>query len=341
MFDYAISQYERRRISKRTLSALIASFLIHLLGIIILINNPSLLQGGKLYQFRAMPLIQYIYSLRFQEDKEDDWRMVTLLKKSEPMTAPSIATIKKYLNDLNRKGPGAGLSTVRISLANEQNAATATPTPKTNQEMKDPRPTSLAQEAAGTTQNPSDTATNTPGSETDAQKNLSASEKGSINNLVPGKEGTNTAKTETAGNTAPRSIPNSIQPEASIPKSIDNSARVFENEKKAIQSEGSGLFGTKGFPLGDYVRIITERIKGNWYIPSNIKNTQGRTTVIFYIDKNGRFTDARIVNRSGSNSLDLAALNAVLESDPFPPLPKGFPGDHVGAKFVFSYNESQ
>ncbi len=76
-------------------------------------------------------------------------------------------------------------------------------------------------------------------------------------------------------------------------------------------------------------------------IPSNLRNSQGRTTVIFYIDREGRFNNAHIVTSSGSSSLDLAALNAVIESNPFPPLPKGFPGDHVGAKFVFSYNERQ
>jgi outer membrane biosynthesis protein TonB len=51
--------------------------------------------------------------------------------------------------------------------------------------------------------------------------------------------------------------------------------------------------------------------------------------------------DARIVVPSGSNSLDLAALSAIVGSNPFPPLPEGFPADRVGAKFVFSYNEPQ
>jgi TonB family protein len=72
-----------------------------------------------------------------------------------------------------------------------------------------------------------------------------------------------------------------------------------------------------------------------------LRSSQGRTTVIFYIDREGRFTNLHIVTPSGSNSLDLAALNAVMESNPFPPLPRGFPGVRVGAKFVFSYNERQ
>ncbi len=155
---------------------------------------------------------------------------------------------------------------------------------------------------------------------------------------------------ETAGMVAPTSIPKDVPGTAPVPDlsktpgpapAKNTQPQVFENQQKAIQSEGTGFFDTRGFPLGDYASSIIERVKGNWFIPSNLRNSQGRTTVIFFIDKDGRFTDARIVTSSGSSSLDLAALNAIIGSNPFPPLPKGFPGEHVGAKFVFSYNERQ
>ncbi len=96
-----------------------------------------------------------------------------------------------------------------------------------------------------------------------------------------------------------------------------------------------------GFPLNEYANLIKERIKGNWFIPSNLKNSQGHTTIVFYIGKDGRFSNARIEPSasSGNTSLDLAALKAIMDSNPFPPLPKGFPRDRIGAKFVLSYNE--
>jgi protein TonB len=149
-----------------------------------------------------------------------------------------------------------------------------------------------------------------------------------------------------AENAAPTAIPSakpgadstSLQRDRSGP---EPAARIFENEQQALRSPEGGLFDTKGFPLGEYANLIIERIKGKWFIPSNLRNAQGHTTVVFFIDRDGRFTDARIVMSSGSNSLDLAALNAVMSSNPFPPLPKGFPGERVGAKFIFSYNEPQ
>jgi len=151
---------------------------------------------------------------------------------------------------------------------------------------------------------------------------------------------------------APKKIPEAISPPErppqtalaktpEVPPAANSTSQIFEDQEKALRSEGSGLFDTKGFPLGDYASAIIERVKGHWLIPSNLRNSKGRTTVIFYIAKNGNYTDARIVASSGSNSLDLAALNAIIGSNPFPPLPTGFPGNQVGAKFVFSYNERQ
>ena len=47
--------------------------------------------------------------------------------------------------------------------------------------------------------------------------------------------------------------------------------------------------------MGDYVTVITNCIKGKWEIPSNLRHSQGHTTIVFYIAKDGRFTGVRIV----------------------------------------------
>jgi TonB family protein len=125
------------------------------------------------------------------------------------------------------------------------------------------------------------------------------------------------------------------------PPQVKEEPKTFENEQQAIKTEGSGLFDTKGFPLGDYARLIIDRIKGNWSIPSNLRNSQGRSTLVFFIEKDGKVWNLRLVGSSGNSSLDSAAQQAVWVSGPFPPLPTGFPGKQVGAKFVFSYNERQ
>ncbi len=117
--------------------------------------------------------------------------------------------------------------------------------------------------------------------------------------------------------------------------------QVFDNEESALRSEGSGFFDTKGFELSDYSQFVIDRIKQNWMIPAAVRHGSGRSTVVFYIEKDGQISRMRIVSPSGVALLDRAALNSILESLPFPPLPSRFPGEHVGAKLVFSYNEGQ
>jgi TonB family protein len=103
--------------------------------------------------------------------------------------------------------------------------------------------------------------------------------------------------------------------------------------------QGGIIFDNKGFNLDEFERLIEERIKGNWEIPSNLRDSRGSTTILFYITRDGRYSDAKIEVSSGNMSLDIAALYAVTRSNPFPPLPQGFPADRVGARFVFAYNE--
>jgi len=276
----------------------------------------------------------------------DNWRTVTVVRTS-PMMTPSAATLKKHLYDWDRKEKEGGVPPVQVRWGTEQEAAlreTSVPVPRVQQdgeELKLPHPIPEAAEAPTFTGEES----GKPGSSASGfpieaiRTDSSAGNGATVYLPPPGTAPAPPAETSAAASTAPASIPKPPA-EAALVRS-EPATKVFENEQKAIHSEGSGLFDTKGFPLGEYANQIIERIKGNWLIPSHLRNSQGRTTVVFFIDRNGRFADARIVLSSGSDSLDLAALNAVIVSNPFPPLPKGFPGDHIGAKFIFSYNEHQ
>jgi TonB family protein len=340
MFEFAISQNERRRPTKRRIASWIASCLAHAFLIIILIENPGLLHGGKYHRFRGI-LSTALFERSTSESVSND-RLVTLLR---PMTAPSAETLKKYIYDWNKKGEGPPPVRVRwkenLETSGDEKAA---PMPKVK-ESKSPEIKIPANEVAGSVQGNADSS---PDGSSSGSSAVTVQSEAAKKNTIPLPPPSPSGKTDLAANAAPASIPNT-KPSAgaSTEKKSANSpdaVKVFDNEQQALRKEGTGFFDVpKGFPLGDYANIIIERIKGKWFIPSNLKNSQGHTTVVFFIDKDGRFTDARIIASasSGNNSLDLAALNAIIESDPFPPLPKGFPGDHIGAKFVFSYNEPQ
>lgn len=336
MFEYAISQNQRQKPTNKILASCVASLAIHITLLVLLVQFPQLLQGGMLSRFRVIALITQGLTQKTSDD-EDEWRTVTVLRPQSRMQAPSVEQLKKLIYDWEKQGAGKGAPPIRVRWGDEQKAALNTPPPpKIKQESKTPVLQFPAAELASTTpgsateiQSPAGKSPdNAPGSPVAVRVESAAGKKDTLTLPPPGSP----AKSETAANAPPRSVPEGIKQPAQI-------YRVFEDEQKAIRSPESGFFDTKGFPLGEYANLIKERIKGKWNIPSHLQSFQGHTTVVFYIDKNGRYGNARIVKSSGSNSFDIAALMAVIESDPFPPLPKGFPGNHIGAKFVLSWNE--
>ena len=116
--------------------------------------------------------------------------------------------------------------------------------------------------------------------------------------------------------------------------------RPGSDEQQATRRQGIAFFDHKGFPLGEYANLIKDRIYGQWFIPSNLRNSQGHTTVVFFIDKDGRYTDGASSHRQATIS-EFGSPERHYNSNPFPPLPQGFPGDHVGVRYIFSYNEPQ
>jgi TonB family protein len=336
MFDYAISKNQRHKPTGRILASFVVSSVLHILLIITLIQFPQLLQGGMFSRFRIFALISERLAPKTTDD-ENNWRTVAVLRPQSKMESPTAEQLKKLLYDWHKKGTEKGNPPIQIRWGNEQKAALNTPPPpRIRPEPKAPEPPPPSSESAGMTPGsaaeiPSAAAKSTEttsGSPLAVRVDSSAGKKEAINLPPPGPP----PKSDTAENKAPSSIPDGVKQPA-------ENYKVFENEQQAVRSSESGFFGTKGFPLGEYANLIKERIKGKWNIPSQLQSFQGHTTVIFYIDRNGRYGNARIVTSSGSRSFDSAALLAVIESDPFPPLPKGFPGNHIGAKFVLSWNE--
>jgi len=338
IFEFAIAQQRRRPLSRRFYAAVGVSLLCHFLAVVILIEYPQLL-GSGLRTWLRLP----VFSTK-TVTREPAWRMAALLGKGG-MEMPPADVLKKNTYDWNAHREGTPAPTIRLKWGGEladRKEDKPTPVVKPAQATEEPKPPEVASTAPKQGEQPANPP-GTPGGD--------VAGKGVVVPLPPPvaeprqipKKAADTAAMVTPGGTPGPDKPGSTPVTAAKPGAQGKPpAQVFENEQKAIQSEGTGFFGVpKGYPIGEYAELIIERIKGNWFIPSNLRRSQGRTTVVFFIEKDGRYSNAHIVTPSGSSSLDLAALNAIIGSDPFPPLPKGFPGDRVGAKFVFAYNEHQ
>jgi len=328
MFEFAIQQHQKHKPSPRRIAAFATSCAIHVMLLLVLIEYPQLLDTGISRWFRAQ--------MRVYPAPAKEWRPVAILSSNEAMELPPAEVLSKVIYDWEAaKGEGKQ-PPIRVSWSAQQLAALrereeAAPPSKPVPGMEEPKPVPPDVAAA----DPAAAPEVTPGSEAGKGK------AGLVYLPPPRPPAPPKAIPEKAAEVPSLPAPEEPAPKKESPAAAarKSDAQVFSDRQAAIRSQESGLFDTKGFPMGDYATLVIEKVRSNWSIPSNLRNSQGSTTIVFYIHKDGHFMDARIVVPSGSNSLDLAALSAIIGSNPFPPLPTGFPADRVGAKFVFSYNE--
>jgi TonB family protein len=83
---------------------------------------------------------------------------------------------------------------------------------------------------------------------------------------------------------------------------------------------------TQEFQFPPYLSIVRDKVERNWNPPPGAKGA--KVKVVFRVLRSGRLGEAKLQEASGNSYFDRAAMRAILESDPFPPLPEGFFKDY-------------
>jgi len=121
-----------------------------------------------------------------------------------------------------------------------------------------------------------------------------------------------------------------------------DSAAQFRNYDPNFSTEAPLILSdTRGVDFGPYLARVVFNVRRNWYsmIPVAARLGQkGRVAIIFEILKDGSVPELRLVGSSGSDPLDRAAVGSIRASNPFPPLPEEFTGNHLVLQFIFLYN---
>jgi len=111
------------------------------------------------------------------------------------------------------------------------------------------------------------------------------------------------------------------------------------NPDGGFVDSGPVSFDTKWYDWGAYAAEMVRRIKLHWDIPELARlGWKGSLTVRFYIMADGTVGDAKIIRYSGIPPFDNAALQAILKSSPFRPLPEVLHEDREGVTVTFFYN---
>jgi outer membrane biosynthesis protein TonB len=114
------------------------------------------------------------------------------------------------------------------------------------------------------------------------------------------------------------------------------------NGAKALD-QAEVLTDTMGWDPSAYLARITQVVRQNWYsiLPDSVKYPlykQGKLSIEFVILKDGKVSGMIYHTSSGDVALDRAAWGSITASNPFPPLPKEFPGQILGLRFYYFYN---
>lgn len=100
------------------------------------------------------------------------------------------------------------------------------------------------------------------------------------------------------------------------------------------------LSDTMGVDFGPYLSRVLHDVKLNWYqlIPESASMKKGKVVLQFAIMKDGSVRGLEIVSPSGDIALDRPAFGSITASNPFPPLPREFPGPYLLLRFSYYYN---
>jgi TonB family protein len=101
----------------------------------------------------------------------------------------------------------------------------------------------------------------------------------------------------------------------------------------AIPVGGTGAVVEGDFPYTIYIDRMNTLIGQHWFRPQAAAGIT--TTVKFVIGRDGTVRDAAIESESGNGLFDRAALRAVMEASPLPPLPFGYSGTYLNVHLTF------
>jgi TonB family protein len=125
-------------------------------------------------------------------------------------------------------------------------------------------------------------------------------------------------------------------------------AQKYASKDSMVNLQGGGdqdfapaiQFDTKGVEFGPWLRRFIAQIRRNWFIPMAAMSLRGHVAITFYVGKDGRITELKVLRPSGIDAFNNSAFNALAASNPTQPLPSEYPDDRAFFTITFYFNET-
>lgn len=89
------------------------------------------------------------------------------------------------------------------------------------------------------------------------------------------------------------------------------------------------------FPHAWYLRQILQKVEDSWARQAKVAEPEQKPLVYVEIQRDGSIKPPKIERSSGNEFYDLAALRAIADASPFPPLPDAWPRPSLRVLFRF------
>lgn len=110
----------------------------------------------------------------------------------------------------------------------------------------------------------------------------------------------------------------------------------FQNSQN---SNYGGSNPSQNSDFGPYMKRMQDKIKANWRPP--VKEMDAQIVVKYRIMRDGTLDSYGILQSSGAQDLDNAAIDALRSASPFEPLPASFNKESILVQFTFDYQKPQ
>jgi TonB family protein len=131
-----------------------------------------------------------------------------------------------------------------------------------------------------------------------------------------------------------------LKPKKEVPTTELNRVEGAEPSSDEAQPPVTGdmALDVADFPFAYYIASMKRKIATYWSVPAGSR-TSLSCRVYFRVDRDGGIQSPAVEESSGSFLFDQAALRAVVESSPLPPLPREFTDNYLGVHFSFAFEK--
>jgi periplasmic protein TonB len=114
------------------------------------------------------------------------------------------------------------------------------------------------------------------------------------------------------------------------------SAATLGQATGSIAGQGALTLNATDFPYAWYLRQVLQKVEERWQTQSRANEPTQKPRIYVEIRRDGSIAPPRIDQSSGSSFYDRAALRAITEASPFPPLPAEW--DHPSLRVLFNFD---